>query len=64
MAELHRLWKRADEAGAKVARDKLQQVPPAQRLEAIAGTAPEVIDRVAEYMEAGRMVSILPSVRL
>jgi alkanesulfonate monooxygenase SsuD/methylene tetrahydromethanopterin reductase-like flavin-dependent oxidoreductase (luciferase family) len=43
----------ADEAGAKVARDKLQQLPPAQRLGAVAGTAPEVIDRVAEYMEAG-----------
>ena len=43
----------ADEAGAKVARDKLQQFPPAQQLGAVAGTAPEVIDRVAEYMEAG-----------
>ena len=43
----------ADEAGAKVARKKLQQFPPGQRLGAVAGTAPEVIDRIAEYMEAG-----------
>jgi F420-dependent oxidoreductase-like protein len=43
----------ADETGAKAARDKLQHFPPAQRLGAVVGTAPEVIDRVAEYMEAG-----------
>jgi len=43
----------ADEAGAKTARDKLQKFPPAQRLGAVTGTASEVIDRVAEYMEAG-----------
>ena len=43
----------ADEAGAKVARDKLQQFPPAQQLGAVVGTAPQVIDRIAEYMEAG-----------
>lgn len=43
----------ADEAGAKVARDKLQKFPSGQRLGAVTGTAPEVIDRVAEYMEAG-----------
>jgi alkanesulfonate monooxygenase SsuD/methylene tetrahydromethanopterin reductase-like flavin-dependent oxidoreductase (luciferase family) len=43
----------ADEAGAKVAREKLQKFPPAQRLGAVSGTAPEVIDRIAEYMEAG-----------
>ena len=43
----------ADEAGVRVAREKLQQFPPGQRLGAVAGTAPEVIDRIAEYMEAG-----------
>jgi len=43
----------ADDTGAKVAREKLQHFPPGQRLGAVAGTAPEVIDRVAEYMEAG-----------
>jgi alkanesulfonate monooxygenase SsuD/methylene tetrahydromethanopterin reductase-like flavin-dependent oxidoreductase (luciferase family) len=43
----------ADEAGARVAREKLQKFPPGQRLGALAGTAPEVIDRVAEYMKAG-----------
>jgi len=43
----------ADEAGAQVARDKLQKFPPGQRLGAITGTPPEAIDRIAEYMEAG-----------
>jgi alkanesulfonate monooxygenase SsuD/methylene tetrahydromethanopterin reductase-like flavin-dependent oxidoreductase (luciferase family) len=43
----------ADEAGARVAREKLLQFPPAWRQSAIAGTAQEVIDRVAEYMEVG-----------
>src|SRR6266446_2237878 len=41
----------ADEAGAQVARDKLQKFPSGQRLGAVTGTAPEVIDRIAEYME-------------
>ena len=42
-----------DEAGARVAREKLQRFPPGQRLGALTGTAPEVIDRIGEYMEVG-----------
>jgi F420-dependent oxidoreductase-like protein len=43
----------ADEAGAKAASEKLQRFDPSRRLGALTGTAPEVIDRVAEYMEVG-----------
>src|SRR5882724_13675935 len=43
----------ADEAGARVAREKLQRFPPGQRLGALTGTAPEVIDRIGEYIEVG-----------
>ncbi len=43
----------ADEAGARVAREKLQRFPSGQRLGALTGTAPEVIDRIGECMEVG-----------
>jgi F420-dependent oxidoreductase-like protein len=43
----------ADAAGAKAATEKLQKFPPDRRFGALTGTAPEVIDRIAEYMEVG-----------
>jgi F420-dependent oxidoreductase-like protein len=43
----------ADEAGAEAGRARLAKFPPDRRLGALAGTAPEVIDRISMYMEAG-----------
>jgi F420-dependent oxidoreductase-like protein len=43
----------ADEAGAKAGRDRLLQFAPSRRQGAVTGTAQEVIDRIAEYMEVG-----------
>ena len=43
----------ADEAGAKAGRDRFMQFAPSRRQGAVTGTPPEVIDRIAEYMEVG-----------